>query len=41
MKIPQRITDLSKADFEEIARATHPQAGGGITVQPKGKGYII
>ena len=41
MKIPQRITDLSKADFEEIARATNPQSGVGITAQPKDKGYII
>ena len=41
MKIPQHITDLKKSDFEEIARATNPQSGVGITVQPTGVGFKI
>lgn len=36
MKIPQHITDLTRRDFEEIARATNLRPGLGISVDPTG-----
>ena len=41
MKIPQRITDLTRRDFEELAAATNPRPGIGITVRPTGVGFEI
>ena len=41
MKIPQRITDLTRQDFEEIARTTNLQGGLGIKFEPYGNGYRI
>lgn len=36
MKIPDRITDMTRADFEEIAAATNPSPGLGMYIQKKG-----
>ena len=36
MKIPEHITSLSRADFAEIAAATNPTPGLGISIQKKG-----
>lgn len=32
MKTPRRLTDLSRADFEEIAAATNPTPGPGMNI---------
>ena len=36
MNIPEHITDLTRADFAEIAAATNPTAGLGMDIQKKG-----
>ena len=41
MKIPQRITDLSRKDFEEIVRATNLKPGLGINIEPADDGIKI
>ena len=36
MKIPEHITEMTRADFEEIVAATNPTAGLGMDIQKKG-----
>ena len=35
MNIPEHITDLTRGDFEEIARAANPTPGNGIEINRK------
>ena len=32
MKVPRRVTEISRTDFEDIVRATNPIPGLGITI---------
>ena len=41
MKIPTHITDLSRGDFEEIARIVNLQVGNGLVLDPRGGGYFL
>ena len=41
MKVPNRITDLSRTDFTEIARAANMQQGEGIIIEPQGEKLVI
>ena len=41
MRVPNRITDLSRTDFTEIARAANMQAGEGIIIEPQGEKLVI
>ena len=41
MKVPNRITDLSRTDFTEIARAANMQQGEGIVIEPQGEKLVI
>ena len=35
MKIPKHVTDITRSDFEEIARAANPSPGLGMEINPK------
>ena len=35
MNIPERLTDMTRADFAEIAAATNPTAGLGMDISGK------
>ena len=35
MKVPRRLSDLSRADFEEIAAATNPTPGPGMIIDQR------
>ena len=41
MRVPNRITDLSRTDFTEIARAANMQQGEGIVIEPQGEKLVI
>ena len=41
MRVPNRITDLSRTDFTEIARAANMQQGEGIIIEPQGEKLVI
>ena len=41
MRVPNRITDLSRTDFTEIARAANMQAGEAIVIEPQGEKLVI
>ena len=41
MIVPQRITDLSRGDFEEIARVANISAEDGITIDRRGDKLIL
>ena len=36
MTIPKHVTDLSREDFEEIARAVNPMMGVGVSITNEG-----
>jgi len=35
MNVPHHVTDLTRGDFEEIARATNPKPGIGIAIEKR------
>jgi len=39
MKVPRRVTDLGRTDFEEIARATNPIPGLGMSIERTDNGF--
>ena len=41
MKIPDRISDLARADFAEIVAATNPTPGLGMEIQRKGDKFVF
>ena len=41
MKIPEHITDLTRSDFQQIARATNPKSGVGVKVEPSDDGFTF
>ena len=41
MRVPNRITDLSRTDFTEIARAANMKEGEGIIIEPQGDKYVV
>ena len=41
MRIPGHLSDLSKEDFEQIARATNPIPGLCISIDKTGDGFKI
>jgi hypothetical protein len=41
MRVPNHITDLSRTDFTEIARAANMQAGDGIVIEPQDEKLVI
>ncbi|MBO7686549.1 MAG: hypothetical protein J6V72_09205 [Kiritimatiellae bacterium] len=38
MRIPEYITDITREDLKELARAAKPVAGLGMEIEPKGDG---
>ena len=41
MEIPTHITNLTRSDFEQIARAANMEQGEGIIIEPQGNKYVI
>lgn len=41
MQIPKHITDLTRKDFQDIARATNPKSGVGVKVEPTDDGFTF
>lgn len=43
MTIPAHITDLTREDFQEIARAANMRGedNGGVVIEPQGEKYVL